>query len=203
LTAKTSTRIIANQKFGDRDAELGGAHHGQVGGRVAAGCGKNSSRECDQGRKRQRIERQRQGDHHPLGYEFGNRHPVGIGNAEIALQQTRYPAEIPKRQRLIEAELGPQGGDGLGISIDAHHEGRRIAGDHFHHQENDQAGGNQAERQGQEAPKEIGGHRARSRGALSRGMMARWPGSDPAIAMIKWLTLPSRHRSCRWPGSAR
>src|SRR6266542_4406047 len=61
------------------------------------------------------------------------------GMAEIAAQHVAEPARVLHRQRLIEPELGAQGGDGLWIGVLPEHDLHRVARGQVQHEENAQA----------------------------------------------------------------
>ena len=73
----------------------------------------------DQRRQDQRIDGQRQRHPEPVADQLGHRHAIGIGNAELTLQQPEDPGEIAFGERRVEPELVTQGFDGLRIGIDA------------------------------------------------------------------------------------
>ena len=90
--------------------------------------------------------------------EIDDRHGVGVGAAEIERQHAADPVEVAPDERLVEAHLPTQRRQRLRRGVEAEHQLRRIARQHFQHGKDDERRDEQRRDADAEALQEIGEH---------------------------------------------
>src|SRR5258706_12790204 len=105
----------AEEEARERHAHQRHAGREQVDERIALHRREDANAEREGDRDRERGEAELEGRGQPLGDRL--HHPLLVleGAAEVALERVTEPGDVLDRQRLIEPELLPDGGEGRGV----------------------------------------------------------------------------------------
>ena len=148
-----------------RNTQLRGSHDTDIACFAAPRRRVDTRRKRDQRRQPKSIERQRQGYPKSRGNHVGDRGAVGVGGAEIPLQQPTDPRKIACRFRYIEPKLTAQRGKGFRLCVHPQHKGGRITGGNFDNGKDHQRCNSQADTKREQTFEQIPDHEAEGRRA--------------------------------------
>ena len=157
-TAKTITRISAEEEARDRDGRSGQEPAALVDGSVGPEAAQDPEWDGEHQREDGRREDEREGDRHPLAEVVDHRGVAGVGVTEVALHGVGEPAPVLGEHRVVEVEVLAGLRDGLrrGRLAAGSHDGR-VARQQLHQEEDAEGdheeGGDERQQPSSDQPK--------------------------------------------------